>query len=202
MRSIAPRLPAAIKAGVEPAARFSDRTPPGGPGGGGALLDRIAAQIKPGLPVRPAPGAARSYWLRLDGRSGGRLRRPAQEDWIAKPRVLVVEDDPLVLMSAAEALRDAGLRVAEAETADAALAMLQAADGGVDLVFTDVETPGELDGLALARRIRQQWPALPVIVTSGRVRPEPAALPDTAHFLGKPYDLDQVSALIARLATA
>ena len=107
-----------------------------------------------------------------------------------------------MLISAAETLRAAGFRVVEAETADEALAILQAACGGMDLVFTDVETPGDLDGLALARLIDEMWPAVPVIVTSGRVQPAPSALPATARFVGKPYDLEHVTALIHRLAAA
>ena len=112
----------------------------------------------------------------------------------------MVEDDPLVLLSAAETLRAAGFVVTEAETADEALAILQAASGGMDVVFTDVETPGELDGLALARLVVLTWPATPVIVTSGRVRPRPGELPEAARFVAKPYDLDQVAALIGDLA--
>ena len=112
----------------------------------------------------------------------------------------MVEDDPLVLLSAAETLRAAGFAVTEAETADEALAILQAASGGMDVVFTDVETPGELDGLALARLVVLTWPATPVIVTSGRVRPQAGDLPEAARFLSKPYDLDHVAALIGDLS--
>lgn len=114
----------------------------------------------------------------------------------------MVEDDALVLLSAAHTLRAAGFSVTEAETADEALAILQAASGRMDVVFTDVETPGDLDGLALARLVAANWPAVPVIVTSGRVRPQTADLPAAARFVGKPYDLDQVTALISRLADA
>ena len=119
---------------------------------------------------------------------------------MTRARVLVVEDDPLVLLSAAETLREAGFTVTEAETADAALAVLRAASGGVDVLFTDVETPGELDGLGLARLVVETWPALPVIVTSGRVRPRAGDLPAPARFVGKPYDLDHVASLIVELA--
>ena len=129
-------------------------------------------------------------------------RSDTQEAWIDRSRVLVVEDDPIVLLSAAETLRAAGFTVTEAESADEAFAILQAISGGVDVVFTDVETPGELDGLGLARLVVETWPAVPVIVTSGRLRLQASDLPGAARFVGKPYDLDHVTALIFGLAAA
>jgi DNA-binding LytR/AlgR family response regulator len=53
--------------------------------------------------------------------------------------------------------------------------------------MTDIEMPGDMDGLALASTIRERWPETVVLVNSGRVRPEPEALPDRAGFIAKPY---------------
>ena len=119
---------------------------------------------------------------------------------MACSRVLVVEDDPIILMVAADALRSAGHIVVEAESVDEAAHTLRAAAGAFDAVFSDIETPGEMDGLALARLIGEAWPAIVLVLTSGRVTPAEGSLPSRAWFLGKPYDLDYVAALIAEAA--
>src|SRR3546814_7896167 len=75
------------------------------------------------------------------------------------PRVLVAEDDTLVRIAIAEALRDAGFRVMEAASADEALAYLEAAER-VDLVFSDIQMPGSLDGFGMARRLRGRPPEI------------------------------------------
>src|SRR3546814_6125781 len=99
------------------------------------------------------------------------------------PRVLGAEDDTLVRSAIAEALRDAGFRVMEAASADEALAYLEAAER-VDLVFSDIQMPGSLDGFGLARRLRGRHPELPIILTSGNAaRPDDM---DGALFLPKP----------------
>lgn len=70
-----------------------------------------------------------------------------------KPTVLVVEDDVLIRLSVADALRSAGLDVIEAATGDEALTVL-ASSATVDLVFTDIQMPGSTDGLELAQIAR------------------------------------------------
>ena len=112
-------------------------------------------------------------------------------------KVLVVEDGCLVRLVAVEALRDAGWTVVEAESADEALRIISSARGAYDAVFSDIEMPGELDGLELARAVRRIWPTVTVVLTSGRVRPLPAELPPGSQFLSKPYMFEAVVALIA-----
>ena len=121
---------------------------------------------------------------------------------IASLKVLVVEDDPLIRMTAAETLRDAGFVVVEAETADEAAAILRTALDRVHAVFTDIEMPGSMNGLALAHIVSDAWPASSVVLTSGRLNPCPSTLPDRARFVGKPYDLGHVATLIVELAEA
>jgi CheY-like chemotaxis protein len=100
--------------------------------------------------------------------------------------ILVVEDDVLVRLSVAEALRDGGHAVVEAANADEALAVL-ASPTPLALIVTDVNMPGSMDGVALARHVRSTRPELKVIVVSGRV--DPASATDAADaFLGKPYE--------------
>lgn len=109
---------------------------------------------------------------------------------VADPRtVLLVEDDALLRMLMADLLRDAGVKVVEAATADEALAVL---DSGlmVDMIFTDVRMPGRLDGVGLAQTVRRDRPHVAVIVTSGDLAPEVAR--ELPAFIPKPYDLDAV----------
>lgn len=83
----------------------------------------------------------------------------------ARTRILVVEDDFLIRMVLSEMLTDEGYDVAEAESGDLALPLL---DGSIALLLTDLQLPGSLDGQALAALARRSYPDLPVIYTSGR----------------------------------
>ncbi len=107
--------------------------------------------------------------------------------------VLVVEDEFLVRFSIAEELRSAVLRVMEAATADEAWRYLQA-DGPADLIFSDIQTPGSMDGVELARRVLSQYPAIALILTSGNSTAD--AMDTLAPFIGKPYQYDRVAAVI------
>ena len=105
-----------------------------------------------------------------------------------KPRdiVLIVEDEPLVRLTGADLLAEAGFEVLEAGNADEALRILEATPE-VRVVFSDVEMPGSLDGLGLARNICRRWPSIKIILTSGhRIRAE--TIPREGRFLAKPYD--------------
>jgi CheY-like chemotaxis protein len=100
--------------------------------------------------------------------------------------VLVVEDEPFVRLLGVDLLEEAGFAVLEACNADEALSLLEA-HPEVRAVFSDVEMPGSLDGLGLARRICQRWPQVGIVLTSGhRVRAEVS--PWEGRFLPKPYD--------------
>ncbi|KQP50779.1 response regulator receiver protein [Methylobacterium sp. Leaf399] len=104
------------------------------------------------------------------------------------PVVLLVEDDGLLLMEAADTLSDAGFRVLEASHADKALKLLQDHDD-VGVLMTDVDMPqGSMDGFALARLVARRWPSIPVLVVSGMGTPGPHDLPDGARFIPKPYE--------------
>jgi CheY-like chemotaxis protein len=74
---------------------------------------------------------------------------------------------------------------------DEALEFLDA-DSEVQLLFTDVNMPGTIDGLALARQARDRWPHIGIIVVSGQVMPKPHELPVDCRFHRKPYDPNAV----------
>jgi CheY-like chemotaxis protein len=106
---------------------------------------------------------------------------------VTEPRtstVLVVEDELLVRLTAADALRSAGYIVLEAANADEAKALLMTFPD-IALVFSDVQMPGTLNGLELADFIRATYPSVALILTSGTVGPEGAE--EAAGFIEKPY---------------
>lgn len=100
--------------------------------------------------------------------------------------VLVVEDEPLVRMLGVDILEEAGFSVVEAGNAAEALETLEG-DNDVRVLFTDVNMPGELDGLELARVVHERWPEIRVLIASGQVRPCSDEIPGCGRFLPKPY---------------
>ena len=101
--------------------------------------------------------------------------------------VLIVEDEPLVRFCAVQTVEEAGFAVIEAANADEAIAILESRRD-IRVVFTDIHMPGSMDGLKLAHAVRDRWPPIKIIVTSGRDRIGPRDLPDGGRFFAKPYD--------------
>lgn len=110
-------------------------------------------------------------------------------------RILMVEDDDGVAQVVAEMLRQLGYRVTRADSAAEALATL-ARDARFDLVFSDMVMPGEMDGRALAREIRTQYPGLPVLLTTGYSEAAAQAAAEGLTLLPKPYRLEALGAAI------
>ena len=104
-----------------------------------------------------------------------------------RQHVLVVDDDPVLRMILVDLLEGEGYAVEEASNAAEALEVLQALPS-IRIVVTDIQMPGSMDGLRLARYIRDAYPPIALIVSSGAIRPEQGALPDDAVFLSKPVD--------------
>ena len=115
------------------------------------------------------------------------------------PAVLIVDDEPLIRMYAADGLTDAGFQVFEAQDAAEAMVVLIQHDE-IGVLFTDINMPGPLDGLELARRVHEVRPEIQLIITSGKERPTKVQIPDHGDFLQKPYNVDAVQKLI-RLAS-
>ncbi len=115
-------------------------------------------------------------------------------------RVLLVEDETFVRMDVAWTLRKAGFQVIEAATADAALEFIETGEQ-IDLVFTDIQTPGVLDGLALAERVRARFPMMPVIIASGNENMEYVAS-GLGRFVPKPYEPSWIAKIIAETVDA
>lgn len=113
--------------------------------------------------------------------------------------MLVVEDEPLVRMGIAGHLEDDGFTVLEASNADEAIAVL-VTNPDVKIVFTDVDMPGGMDGLKLAAAIRDRWPSIRVVVTSGHRKVQVGDLPVEAQFIPKPYDFDKIASAFRGMA--
>jgi CheY-like chemotaxis protein len=113
--------------------------------------------------------------------------------------ILVVEDEVLLRLMVCDVLRDAGFRVIEAASADEAMACVQS-DPRVDLVFTDVKMPGSMDGLALARRLKREFPHIQVVLASGHLL-EKDLEPGTLLFT-KPYPIEETAARVIAILDA
>src|ERR1051325_3072482 len=100
--------------------------------------------------------------------------------------VLVVEDELFVRLDTADIIKKAGFDVIEACNADEAIEILETRDD-IRIVVTDVAMPGSMDGVRLAATIRDRWPPIELILTSGKVRLPAQWLPDRGKFLAKPY---------------
>ena len=105
--------------------------------------------------------------------------------------VLIVEDEAMIRMVAADALADCGIVAWEAGDAEEALNVLNE-HPSIGLLFTDVNMPGELNGIDLARRIHEVRPDVEIIITSGATSIANDELPDHGTFLGKPYPVDRL----------
>ncbi|WP_280137160.1 response regulator [Devosia sp. Leaf64] len=115
--------------------------------------------------------------------------------------VLVVEDEPLLRMDIADQLQDLGFKVLEAANAKEAVLML-AANADIRVMFTDVDMPGGMDGLMLAATVRDRWPPIKIIVTSGLRHVRMSDMPDGSRFFGKPYKASDIADAVHTLVAA
>lgn len=119
---------------------------------------------------------------------------------LAGKRVLVVEDEELIRLILAETLEEHGFQVVKAGTGDEA-ARLLAGQGGFDLVITDVQMPGTLDGVAVGRLARRHRADIPVLYVTGRPDSLAGAGPlgPREALLRKPYGPSAILATVERL---
>jgi CheY-like chemotaxis protein len=113
--------------------------------------------------------------------------------------VLVVEDEFLIRMNTVEMVEEAGYAALEAANADEALGILDRRSD-IQIVFTDINMPGSMNGLQLAETIADSWPAIHVVLTSGRFILRDEDLPDNDRFILKPFDTGQIAHVLRELA--
>lgn len=118
-----------------------------------------------------------------------------------RPTVLVVEDDNLLRMDIVDMFADAGFEVIEAWSGSMAVRLLEQ-QPAIALVFSDVQMPGPIDGIALARVLAQRWPATVIMLCSGMVTPRVDDLPSGVRFFSKPFSGRAISAAAHALIPA
>ena len=113
--------------------------------------------------------------------------------------VLVVEDEPLLRMMAVDMVEAAGFEAVEAGDATTAVRILETRPD-IRIVFTDIDMPRGMDGMKLAACIRDRWPPIEIILTSGKARPAMGDLPARSVFFSKPFEEAAVIAEMQRMA--
>jgi len=112
---------------------------------------------------------------------------------VVLPSVLVVEDEMLLRMRAVDMVEDAGFTPIEAINADDALAILESRSD-IELLFTDIQMPGSMDGLKLAYAVHERWPLIKIILVSGQLKLTDDDKPADSRFFGKPLDVKHMMA--------
>jgi two-component sensor histidine kinase/CheY-like chemotaxis protein len=107
--------------------------------------------------------------------------------------VLVVEDEMMLRMRAVDIVEDAGFTPVEAVNADDALTILESRSD-IELLFTDIQMPGSMDGLKLAYAVHKRWPLIKIILVSGQLKLTDDDKPADSRFFGKPLDVKHMIA--------
>lgn len=115
-------------------------------------------------------------------------------------QILVVEDETFLRLDTVEILQDAGFDVVEAVSADEAILMLVRYPD-IRLVFTDIDMPGSMNGLLLAAAVRNRWPPIKIIATSGHFKVQLDDLPADAKFFTKPYQPIEIVSAVRELTS-
>lgn len=114
-------------------------------------------------------------------------------------KVLVVEDEPILLLFASDVVEEAGYEAIGAANADEAIRILSGRDD-ISIVFTDIRMPGSMDGMKLAAAVRDRWPPIEIIVTSGHMSHDPPDMPARGKFFRKPYRTQHIIDALHELA--
>ena len=134
------------------------------------------------------------------GRSSGEGPRHPGDGYPSPPAILVIEDEVLIRLAICDYLRDFGYRVIEGSTSEEAQRVFRAGEP-IEVLFSDVELGSRMDGFALAKWVRQHYPHVRILLTSGvaKISEEDAGLSD-GPFFSKPYSHETLEANIRRLA--
>jgi CheY-like chemotaxis protein len=107
--------------------------------------------------------------------------------------ILVVEDEMLLRMRAVDMVEDAGYTSVEAVDADEAVAILESRSD-IALLLTDIQMPGNMDGLKLAHWVHERWPPIKIILVSGQLELTNIDIPADSRFFGKPLEAEEMIA--------
>jgi two-component system, response regulator PdtaR len=114
--------------------------------------------------------------------------------------MLVVEDEILVRLAICEDLAAEGYEVLTADDADQAIEILESRND-ITTIFTDIEMPGLMNGLKLAAAVRDRWPPVNIVITTGKARPPNDQMPTNSRFVAKPYQKRDVLGALQSLGT-
>jgi len=172
-----------------------------GTGLGLSMVDGLVAQSGGAMRITSQQGAGSTVelWLPVAEAEAIERPRPVAPQRVQESRccrVLVIDDDPIVLAGTAAMLEDLGHTATEVDSAEQGLKILQS-DASIDLVITDHAMPG-MTGTELAKRIRRKWPELPVIIATGYAE-LPGELDPSVPRLSKPYRQQDLAAVVAQL---
>lgn len=118
-----------------------------------------------------------------------------------RPVVLIVEDEPLLALQLADLVDEAGFDAVLVADADRAISVLEQHQD-ITILFTDIQMPGSMDGLKLAWAVRDRWPPIKIIATSGNAALRDGDLPEGGRFLLKPYDRARITETLLQMAEA
>lgn len=168
-----------------------------GTGLGLSQVHGFAHQADGTVAVDSEMGKGTSFTICLPRSSAIRKRRSEEISASGAGTVLLVEDNPDVAIASTGLLEQLGYSVRWASDVDAALKEI--ATDGIDLVLSDIVMPGKMDGLALARALKQNHPRLPILLATGYSE---AAQNAAAEFpiLRKPYQIHELNEALSRLA--
>jgi CheY-like chemotaxis protein len=112
--------------------------------------------------------------------------------------ILIVENEAIVSIELAHWLKKMGSLVLLASDADEAIALLET-HPAIQVMITDIKMPGSMDGVGLARQVRERWPPVKIIVVSGVPNGRPSGLPKSCVFIAKPYEDQELWAALSSL---
>ena len=115
--------------------------------------------------------------------------------------VLVVEDEELIRLDIVDFLEQEGFIVHEAADADEAIVLLES-HPSISVMFSDIDMPGSMDGLKLAAAVRDRWPPVKIVMTSGHKMVEITDLPDGSLFFSKPYRHLEIASAFRNIVSA
>ena len=101
--------------------------------------------------------------------------------------VVIIEDDALLRLQAAELFDLAGLPAQTFESGEEAIAFVRENDTNVACIFTDLKLSGGADGMEVVRYVSSTLPHVPIVLTSGQLPERPDDLPENIRFLAKPW---------------
>jgi DNA-binding NtrC family response regulator len=102
------------------------------------------------------------------------------------PAILVVDDEILVRIDLVDTIEDAGFATFEASSAEDAIRLIER-HPDICVLFTDIDMPGPMDGLKLSHYVRERWPQIRIVITSGHVFTTAAQMPAQSEFIAKPH---------------